>query len=185
MAHLQHPQGATPIESQARDQAITRLPPGQTRRVPSAVDPHLRGVPVIPEDRPWIPTSYGEQKYLRLNLTTGEWVLFARIRPDEQVAYHKHHGGLNLYILEGEFNFVDEDWTAGPGAYVFEPPGNTHVELSEKGVLMLVWSQGPLEFLNADNTPAEVRDCVAWKSEIEKFHRETGTPMPPDPGYFF
>jgi redox-sensitive bicupin YhaK (pirin superfamily) len=166
-------------------EAITAVPPTESRTAPSVVDPEVRGFPVIPDDRPWIPTSYGEQKYLRLNLTTGEWVLFTRIQPDQQVAYHKHHGGLNLYVLEGELNFVDEEWIAGPGTYVFEPPGNTHVELSEKGVLMLVWSQGPLEFLNADNTPAEVRDPIAWKAEIEEFHRSTGTPMPPDPGYFF
>lgn len=164
---------------------ITAQPPAESYTAPSAVDSSVRGMPVIPEDRPWIPTSYGEQKYVRLNLQTGEWVLFARIQPDQQVAYHKHHGGLNLYVLEGELNFVDENWSAGPGTYVFEPPGNTHVELSERGVLMLVWSQGPLEFLNADNTPAEVRDCLAWKSEIEEFHRTTGTPMPAPPGYFF
>ena len=89
--------------------------------------------------------------------------------------YHKHHGGLNLYVLEGELNFVDEDWVAGPGTYVFEPPGNTHVELSDRGVLMLAWSQGPLEFLNPDNTPVEVRDCVAWKAEIEAYHRDRGS----------
>ncbi len=165
--------------------AFTAVPPEPAEPVASVIDPDIRGMPVLPDDRPWIPTFYGEQKYVRLNLTTGEWVLFARIESDQQVPYHKHHGGLNLYVLEGELNFVDEDWIAGPGTYVFEPPGNTHVELSEKGVLMLVWSQGPLEFLNPDNTPVEVRDCVAWKAEIERYHAETGTPMPPPPGYFF
>jgi hypothetical protein len=50
---------------------------------------------------------------------------------------------------------------------------------------MLVWSQGPLEFLNDDDTPAEIRDCVAWKQEILDFHAAHEIPMPPAPGYFF
>jgi 2,4'-dihydroxyacetophenone dioxygenase len=156
-----------------------------TESVPSRVDLAIKGLPVVPDDRPWIPATYGEQKYLRLNMLTGEWVILARINPGCPVPYHKHHAGLHLFILEGELHFVDENWTARAGTYVFEPPGNTHVELSEAGVLMLVWSQGPLEFLHADNRPAEVRDCVAWKHEIEEYHQATGTPMPPDPGYFF
>ena len=169
----------------SRSAPFTNLPPAPTTPVASVIDPRIQGLPVVPEDRPWIPTFYGEQKYIRLSLATGEWVLFARIKPGQQVPYHKHHGGLNLYVLEGELNFVDEDWVAGPGTYVFEPPGNTHVELSDKGVLMLAWSQGPLEFLNPDNTPVEVRDCVAWKAEIEQYHAEQELPMPPPPGYFF
>lgn len=164
---------------------FTSVPPEQVDPVPSLIDPAIHGLPVVPEDRPWIPAGYGEQKYLRLNLETGEWVLIAKIRPGQQVPYHKHHGGLHLFVMEGELNFVDEDWSAGPGTYVYEPPGNTHVELSEKGVTMLAWSQGPLEFLNPDNTPAEVRDCVAWKAEIEAYHEQAGIPMPPPPGYFF
>ena len=165
--------------------AFTTIPPTTHEHVPSAVDPAISGLPVLADDRPWIPAAYGAQKYLRLNLATGEWVLLARIDPGQPVPYHKHHGGLSLWIIEGELNFVDEDWSAGPGTFVHEPPGNTHVELSEKGVLMLVWSQGPLEFLNADNTPAEVRDCVAWKREIEDYHAEHDIPMPGPPGYFF
>jgi 2,4'-dihydroxyacetophenone dioxygenase len=152
---------------------------------PSVIDPTIKGLPVVPDDRPWIPTFYGEQKYLRLNLSTGEWVILARIHPGQPVPYHKHHGGLHLWILEGELHFVDEDWTAGPGMYVYEPPGNTHTELSEAGVTMLVWSQGPLEFLNPDDTPTEIRDCVAWRKEILDFHAANGIPMPPSPGYFF
>jgi anti-sigma factor ChrR (cupin superfamily) len=166
----------------ASTRAVT---PSEPAHVASVIDSAIVGLPVRLDDRPWIPTFYGEQKYLRLSLATGEWVLLARIHPGQPVPYHKHHGGLNLWILEGELHFVDEDWSAGPGTFVHEPPGNTHVELSEKGVVMLVWSQGPLEFLNADNTPAEVRDCVAWKKEIEDYHAEHGIPMPPPPGYFF
>lgn len=173
------------IKDASAQAPFTALPPPASDPVASVIDPAIKGLPVVPDDRPWIPTFYGEQKYIRLNLDTGEWILFARIGPGHQVPYHKHHGGLNLYVLEGELNFVDEEWVAGPGTYVYEPPGNTHVELSEQGVFMLVWSQGPLEFLNPDNTPLEVRDCVAWKAEIEEFHRSSGIPMPPDPGYFF
>jgi hypothetical protein len=153
--------------------------------VPSAVDCTIGGLPVCPDDRPWIPTTYGAQKYLRLNMSTGEWVILARIDPGQPVPYHKHHCGLNLWVLEGELHFVDEQWTAGPGTYVHEPPGNTHTELSEAGVTMLVWSQGPLEFLNSDETPSEVRDCVAWRREILDYHAANGIPMPPAPGYFF
>jgi 2,4'-dihydroxyacetophenone dioxygenase len=156
-----------------------------TRSTPSIVDRAITGLPVSPDDRPWIPASYGEQRYLRLNLTTGEWVILARIHPGQPVPYHKHHGGLHLWILEGKLHFVDEHWSAGPGTYVFEPPGNTHTELSDAGVLMLVWSQGPIEFLNSDDTPAEIRDCVSWKKEILDYHAANDIPMPPPPGYFF
>lgn len=169
----------------ARSVAFTALPPEEFVHHPSAVDPTIRGLPIPPEDRPWIPSGYFEQKYLRLNPTTTEWVIIVRIPSNQVVPYHKHHCPLNLYVLEGELHFVDEHWRAGPGTFVFEPPGNTHVEVSEKGATLLAWSQGPLEFLNADNTPAEIRDFVTWKREIEEYHSKNDIPMPPPPGYFF
>lgn len=172
-------------EQQREVVAFTKVPPTEWFHLPSAVDPAIKARVVDPEDRPWIPKGYGEEKYLRINPDTTEWVILARIKPNEPVPYHKHHCGLNLFVQEGELHFVDEDWTAGAGTFVHEPPGNTHVEVSEKGVLLLVWSQGPIEFLNADNTPGEVRDWLAWKKEVEDYHAAHSIPMPPPPGYFW
>jgi quercetin dioxygenase-like cupin family protein len=165
--------------------AFTALPPTTWGHLASEIDPTIRGFRIDPSDRPWIPASYGAQKYLRLNLATSEWVILARIEQGQAVPYHKHHCPLNIWVLEGTLHFVDEGWSAGPGTFVCEPPGNTHVEQSNERTLLLVWSRGPIEFLNADNTPCEVRDCVIWKKEVEDYHLEYEVPMPPAPGYFF
>src|SRR5919204_48601 len=102
----------------ANERAITRVPPHEHAHVPSIVDASITGVPIRVDDRPWIPTFYGEQKYLRVSLTTGEWVLLARIHPGQPVPYHKHHGGLNLWVLDGELDrvaLVGHDWGAEIG----------------------------------------------------------------------
>ena len=86
------------------NETVTASTPPQS--IPSIIDREIKGMPVVPDDRPWIPTTYGEQKYLRLSLATGEWVILARIHPGQPVPYHKHHCGLHLWILEGELHFV-------------------------------------------------------------------------------
>lgn len=165
--------------------AFTALPPTEWKHVASTVNPVVRGFPVNPDNYPWIPTGYFEQKYLRLNVKSGEWITLTRIPPGEPVPWHKHHASTMLWVFEGALSFVDEGWSAGPGTLVYEPPGNTHVELSNEGCVILAWSSGPLEFLNADNTPAEVRDPLLWKQEVEEYHLNHDIPMPPPPGYFW
>ncbi len=164
---------------------ITIRPPTEWAHDPSAVSSAIRGFPINPEDRPWIPAGYFEQKYLRLNPHTTEWIILVRVPAKEMVPYHKHHGPITIWVLEGFVNFVDEDWSAGPGTLVYEPPGNTHVEVSDEGCLLLAFGTGPIEFLNADNTTSEMRDPIMWRREIEEFHASTGTPLPPAPGYFW
>lgn len=164
---------------------ITSLPPEERDHAPSAVDAAIVGLSIDPDDRPWIPAGYFEQKYLRLNPHTTEWIILVRIPPGEVVPYHKHHGPITIWVLEGRINFVDENWSSPAGHLVHEPPGNTHVEVSEEGCTILAWGTGPIEFLNADNTTAEVRDPVMWRREIEAYHESSGIPMPEDPGYFW
>lgn len=159
--------------------------PAEWKHERSFVNPKILGLKVAADDYPWIPSGHFDQKYLRLNMQTGEWIVLVKIPPGEPVPCHKYHAPLFLWVFEGTLNYVKEDWQAGPGTLVYEPPANTHVEVSDQGCTVLIWSSGPLEFLNADLTPAVVRNPVMWKQEIEEFHATNNIPMPPAPGYFW
>ncbi|WP_159101477.1 cupin domain-containing protein [Paenarthrobacter aurescens] len=161
------------------------LPPDEWKHERSVVDPKVLGIKIDSEDHPWMPSGYFDQKYLRLNMETGEWIIIVKIPPGKPVPYHKHHAPLFLWVFEGTLNYIEEQWSAGPGTLVYEPPGNTHTEVSDDGCTVLIWSSGPLEFLNEDLTPAVVRDPVMWKQEIEQFHAVNDLPMPTSPGYFW
>lgn len=43
------------------------------------------------------------------------------------------------YVLKGSWRYLEHDWTAKEGSYVFEPPGETHTLVSEEEGEMLTW----------------------------------------------
>ena len=39
---------------------------------------------------------------------------------------HRHPNPVHGYVLKGRWHYLEHDWTAETGSYVFEPPGETH-----------------------------------------------------------
>jgi quercetin dioxygenase-like cupin family protein len=82
----------------------------------------------IPEDeRLWVPQM--ENVWFRplcLNASQGYWVNLLRVRRAGVLSRHRHPAPVHGHVLRGRWHYLEHDWVAEAGAYVFEPPGETH-----------------------------------------------------------
>ena len=82
----------------------------------------------IPEDeRIWVPQS--ENVWFRplcLNRSQGYWNNLLRVRKSGVLSRHRHPNSVHGFVLKGSWRYLEHDWVARAGSYVFEPPGETH-----------------------------------------------------------
>ncbi|MBZ2186374.1 MAG: 2,4'-dihydroxyacetophenone dioxygenase family protein [Bryobacter sp.] len=83
---------------------------------------------VIPEDeRVWVPQA--ENVWFRplcLSTRQGYWVNLLRVRKSGILSRHRHPAPVHGFVIEGKWHYLEHDWVAKAGSYVFEPPGETH-----------------------------------------------------------
>jgi len=86
---------------------------------------------ILPDDSvPWGPMGPPgtgvEIKILRVNVQTDSITFLNRFQPGFEAIRHRHLGEVHAYTLEGHWHYLEYDWSAGPGDYVFEPPDAIH-----------------------------------------------------------
>jgi len=100
-----------PIESP--DQ--TPLMPYQYPNPPDAL-PEIVVESAIPtDDRLWVPQA--ENVWFRPLL---------KVRKSGVLSRHRHPQAVHGFVLKGRWKYLEHDWWAKEGSYVFEPPGETH-----------------------------------------------------------
>src|ERR1700712_62288 len=82
----------------------------------------------IPKDeRLWVPQA--ENVWFRplcLNVSTGYWMNLLHVRKSGVLSRHRHPQAVHGMVLKGRWRYLEHDWEATEGSYVFEPPGKTH-----------------------------------------------------------
>lgn len=82
----------------------------------------------IPEDeRVWVPQA--ENVWFRplcLNRSQGYWVNLLKVRRAGVLSRHRHPQAVHGYVIKGRWHYLEHDWIAEEGGYVFEAPGETH-----------------------------------------------------------
>jgi len=88
-------------------------------------------IPVIPEDeRVWVPQAPNVWfRPLMLNVTNGGWCNLLRVRKSGILSRHRHPAPVHGYVIKGSWRYLEHDWVATAGSYVFEPPGEVHTLL--------------------------------------------------------
>ena len=79
------------------------------------------------DDRVWVPQA--ENVWFRplcLNRSQGYWVNLLKVTKSGVLSRHRHPNPVHGFVLKGRWRYLEHDWEAVPGAYVFEPPGETH-----------------------------------------------------------
>ena len=85
-------------------------------------------IQAVPNDeRLWVPQA--ENVWFRpllLNRVNGEWVNLLRVRRSGVLSRHRHPAPVHGYVIRGSWRYLEHDWIAREGMYVFEPPGEVH-----------------------------------------------------------
>jgi len=103
------------------------LAPYQMPFPPDAL-PEIVVADAVPTDeRVWVPQADNVWfRPLCLNRSQGYWVNILRVRRAGVLSRHRHPQAVHGFVLKGSWHYLEHDWTANEGAYVFEPPGETH-----------------------------------------------------------
>ena len=47
---------------------------------------------------------------------------------------HRHPGPVHGYVIKGSWRYLEHDWVAEEGGFVYEPPGEVHTLTVDEGV---------------------------------------------------
>lgn len=96
--------------------------------MPFGMIPDLVVPDLMPEDdRFWVPQSEGVSfRPLIFGVSQGFYVNLLRVRKSGVLSRHRHAGPVHAIVMKGKWHYLEHDWTAVEGGYVFEPPGEVH-----------------------------------------------------------
>ena len=125
----------------------------------------------LADDMPWVPISPGFSfKLIRATSDDDVWVELLRLEPGTTIPRHRPTGEVHAYTLAGQRELLDTGEIAGPGSYVYEPPGNIDSwrAIGTAPLLVFVTVRGAIEYLDE-------RDMVVKRSTattaIEAYRR--------------
>lgn len=107
---------------------------------------------------PWVPfheAGFCFYKPLRCNFAGGEWIYLFRMKGQGVLDRHRHTGGAVFGLtMQGSWKYIERDWIAEPGTFVYEPPGDIHTfqTVSEEDVVALFLVQGCLQYMDEEGS---------------------------------
>jgi len=127
----------------------------------------------LADDHLWVPSSATVSfKPIILSTSQGYFVNLLRVRQNGILHRHRHAGPVHALVLRGRWHYLEHDWIAEEGSYIYEPPGDVHTLVVPEGVPeMITWfhNTGGYTYLDADGNPAGVED-VFTKLEAAQRH---------------
>jgi 2,4'-dihydroxyacetophenone dioxygenase len=118
---------------------------------------------------PWVPQSDRVWfKPIRFNLASGQWINLLKITPGGKVNRHRHSGGqVMAYTIQGKWHYIERDWVAEPGTFVYEPPGDIHTLVidGEEEMITLFILEGVIQYLD-DKDQVFYQDDVFTKLKL-------------------
>lgn len=124
---------------------------------------------------PWIPqTDRVWFKPVRFDLSTGRWINLLKVKPGGAVNRHRHSGGqVMAFTLQGEWRYLEREWVAKPGTFVYEPPGDIHTLVvdGEEEMITLFILEGVIQYLD-ENDQVTYQDDVFTKLKLYKEYCE-------------
>ena len=128
----------------------------------------------LPEDeRLWVPQAPNVWfRPLMFNVVTGAWVNLLKVTRAGVLNRHLHPAPVFGYVIKGSWRYLEHDWIATEGSFVYEPPGEVHTLVVDDNVeemITLFQVQGALIYV--DESGAQVAyDNVHTKIRLARDH---------------
>ena len=133
----------------------------------------------IPDDeRLWVPQA--DRVWFRpllLNAVNGGWTNLLKVTRSGVLSRHRHPGPVHGYVLKGSWRYLEHDWVAKAGDYVFEPPGETHTLVVDPGVREMITFfnvSGAMIYLDEKGRQAGYEDVFTKIEMCRKHYRKVG-----------
>jgi 2,4'-dihydroxyacetophenone dioxygenase len=82
------------------------------------------------KDSVWIPDEPGTaNRFVMFDLNTNSFAVVLRCAPGSGIDRHHHTGSVVGCCLQGSWKYKESDWIARPGTFVYERPGEAHLQI--------------------------------------------------------
>lgn len=139
-------------------------------------------VGAIPDDeRVWVPQA--ENVWFRpllLNTVTGSWCNLLRVRKSGVLSRHIHPSVVVGYVIKGAWRYLEHDWVARAGSFVYEPPGEIHTlvvdEASGTDNEMITFFNitGAMVYVDENGQPGGYEDVFTKIAMCRRHYTEIG-----------
>lgn len=136
-------------------------------------------ITAIPEDeRVWVPQMKDVWfRPLLLNTVAGMWCNLLRVRKSGVLTRHLHPSPVHGFVLRGKWRYLEHDWVANEGDYVFEPPGEVHtLTVPEDCPEMITFFNisGCMIYLDEQNRQIGIEDVFTKIDMCRKHYAQVG-----------
>ncbi|SAL03153.1 alpha/beta hydrolase [Caballeronia calidae] len=124
------------------------------------------------EALPWVPfTPYSDQillKIMKVDPISGQWITLLKVPPNSELPLHHHAGTVMVSTLKGSWRYLEHDWVATPGSFVYETAGSRHtpVSVGDEEVITLNIVQGDWNLLSPEGAVLAIEN---WKSMMDRY----------------
>ena len=152
---------------------IRQILPGAGTTTTATSTPLTPTDEMLSDERLWVPqTDTVSFRPLCLCTSGGYYVNLLRVKGAGMLSRHRHPGPVHGHVLKGRWQYLEHDWIAEAGSYVFEPPGEIHTLVVPEGVdemITLFHVTGALLYCDPDGKVIGGED-VFTKLELAKKH---------------
>ena len=129
---------------------------------------------IDPATIPWSPWGMPGTwfKLLNINEGSGSYTFILKVDPGVTAPIHKHLGGAEGFILDGELGYGPDD-RGSKGWYAREVGGAIHTPDSPDGLLLFAIAHGPIAGYAPDGSVAGIID-VDWMVDMAEAHGAAG-----------
>ena len=129
----------------------------------------------------WVP--YADGVWLQpccINVTAGGFSVLLKGLPGAQLGVHYHVGTVRGYTLRGHWRYLEHDWIAKPGTFIYEPAGEAHTLVvtddSPEPAVILFMVEGGLIYLEnpVDGKFAAYEDGFSILEIFRSHYRNAG-----------
>ena len=123
-------------------------------------------------DVPAVPfTPYSEDvkiKLLRVDPVSGQLCVILSAPGGTGLGVHKHYGSVTLYTIKGAWRYLEHDWVARAGDFVYETAGSSHTFQVEPGETTeaFIIVEGALEFIDEQGNTIAIED---WQTMYQRY----------------
>lgn len=139
-------------------------------------------MPAIPDDeRVWVPQAPNVWfRPLLLNTVTGSWCNLLRVRRSGVLSRHIHPSWVTGYVIRGAWRYLEHDWVAREGSFVYEPPGEIHTLVVDEAadgaqeMITLFNIHGAMVYVDEDGRQTGYEDVFSKIEMCRRYYEAVG-----------
>ena len=130
------------------------------------------------DPRLWVPLAPGRwSRPLCLNVSNGYWVHLTKVVGGGMLSRHRHPAPVHGFVIKGKWRYLERDWIAEAGSYLYEPPGDIHtlvVEPDCEEMITLFHNSGALIYCDEAGNTTGTTDVFDRVDACRKHFIEVG-----------